>query len=53
MSLHTEIHEQTAVWQHSYAQNLEVVQAIANAVPLTQIHHAFIAARGTSDNAAR
>ena len=53
MSLHAEILEQTAVWQQSYAQNLEVVQAIAQAVPLENIHHAFIAARGTSDNAAR
>ena len=33
--------------------NLEVVRAIAQAVPLENIHHAFIAARGTSDNAAR
>ena len=53
MSLHTEILEQTAVWQHSYAQNREVVQAIAQAMPLDNVHHAFIAARGTSDNAAR
>ena len=53
MTLHAEIHEQTAVWQQSYAENLEVVQAIAQAVPLENIHHAFIAARGTSDNAAR
>ncbi|MBK8904339.1 MAG: SIS domain-containing protein [Anaerolineaceae bacterium] len=53
MSLHAEIHEQTAVWQHSYEQNREVVRAIARAVPLERIHHAFIAARGTSDNAAR
>jgi glucosamine--fructose-6-phosphate aminotransferase (isomerizing) len=53
MTLHTEIHEQTAVWQHSYAQNLEVVREIARAVPLARVHHAFIAARGTSDNAAR
>ena len=53
MSLHTEIQEQTAVWQHSYSQNLDVVQKIAQAVPPESIHHAFIAARGTSDNAAR
>ena len=53
MSLHAEILEQTAVWQQSYAKNLEVVRAIAQAVPLDNIHHAFIAARGTSDNAAR
>lgn len=53
MTLHAEIHEQTAVWQQSYAKNLEVVQAIAQAVPLENIDHAFIAARGTSDNAAR
>ncbi|WP_420641114.1 SIS domain-containing protein [Candidatus Leptofilum sp.] len=53
MSLHAEIHEQTAVWQHSYQQNLDVVQAITQAIPLDKIHHAFIAARGTSDNAAR
>jgi glucosamine--fructose-6-phosphate aminotransferase (isomerizing) len=53
MSLHAEIVEQTAVWQQSYAQNLDRVCAIARAVPLENIHHAFIAARGTSDNAAR
>jgi glucosamine--fructose-6-phosphate aminotransferase (isomerizing) len=53
MPLHAEIHEQTAVWQHSYTQNLAVVRSIAQAVPLDNIHHAFIAARGTSDNAAR
>ncbi len=53
MSLHAEIHEQTAVWQHSYAKNLEVVRAIAQAIPLDTVQHAFIAARGTSDNAAR
>ncbi|MEZ4593962.1 MAG: SIS domain-containing protein [Chloroflexota bacterium] len=53
MSLHAEILEQTAVWQQSYGKNLDVVQAIAQAVPLDSIHHAFIAARGTSDNAAR
>lgn len=53
MSLHAEIREQTAVWQHSYTQNREVVRAITQAVPLHNIHHAFIAARGTSDNAAR
>lgn len=53
MSLHAEILEQTAVWQQSYTKNLEGVQAIAQAVPLDNIHHAFIAARGTSDNAAR
>lgn len=53
MSLHAEIHEQTAVLQHSFNQNLETVRAIARAVPLENIHHAFIAARGTSDNAAR
>ena len=53
MTLHAEIHEQTAVFQHSTHKNLETVQAIAQAVPLDNIHHAFIAARGTSDNAAR
>ena len=53
MPLHAEIHEQTAVWQHSYQQNVDVVQAIAQKVTLDNIHHAFIAARGTSDNAAR
>ena len=53
MSLHTEIHEQTAVFQHSTQKNWDHIQAIAKAVPLDNIHHAFIAARGTSDNAAR
>lgn len=53
MSLHAEIHEQTAVLEHSYNKNLNAVRAIAQAMPLDNIHHAFIAARGTSDNAAR
>ena len=53
MSLHAEIHEQTAVWQHSFNKNLNTVRNIAKAVPLDNIQHAFIAARGTSDNAAR
>ncbi len=53
MSLHKEIHEQPAVFQHGLQQNRAVVQQIAQALPLSHIHHAFIAARGTSDNAAR
>ena len=53
MSLHAEIHEQTAVLAHSFQQNLATVRAIARAVPPESLHHAFIAARGTSDNAAR
>lgn len=53
MSLHAEIHEQPAVFQHGLQKNRATVQKIAQAVPLSSIHHAFIAARGTSDNAAR
>ncbi|MBK8990108.1 MAG: SIS domain-containing protein [Chloroflexi bacterium] len=53
MSLHKEIHEQTAVLTRSFNQNLETVRAIARAVPSDSFYHAFIAARGTSDNAAR
>lgn len=53
MSLHAEIHEQPAVFQHGLQKNRTTVQKIAQALPLSSIHHAFIAARGTSDNAAR
>ncbi|VAW31913.1 Glucosamine-6-phosphate deaminase [isomerizing], alternative [hydrothermal vent metagenome] len=53
MSLYTEIHEQPAVFRHSFQKNLAIVQKIAQELPLNGIHHAFIAARGTSDNAAR
>jgi glucosamine--fructose-6-phosphate aminotransferase (isomerizing) len=53
MTLHSEIHEQPAVFRHSLQKNLATVQKIAQELPLNNIHHAFIAARGTSDNAAR
>ncbi|MDJ0753919.1 MAG: SIS domain-containing protein [Ardenticatenaceae bacterium] len=53
MTLYEEIHEQPAVLAHSLEQNLPLAQAIAGAVPAESLHHVFIAARGTSDNAAR
>lgn len=51
MSLFTEIHEQPAVLQHSLQANRQSIQSIAHV--LQQVPFAFIAARGTSDNAAR
>lgn len=53
MSLHSEIHSQPHILQHSYEQNLDVVRAIARDLQQRDIQYAFMAARGTSDNAAR
>lgn len=53
MTLYEEIHEQPAVLGDSLKQNRAVAQAIAEAVPAASLHHVFVAARGTSDNAAR
>lgn len=53
MSLHKEIYEQTAVLGQSLALNRERVAEIAAALPLAGLSHAFVAARGTSDNVAR
>ncbi len=53
MTLFDEIHEQPTVLRHSIEQNDEVVRQIAAAIPRERVQYAFIAARGTSDNAAR
>lgn len=53
MSLHEEIYEQTAVLGRSLTRNRERVREIARSLPLAQVSHAFVAARGTSDNVAR
>jgi len=53
MSLHAEIYEQPAVLGASLAHNRAVAQQIAQALPLDHVSHAFVAARGTSDNVAR
>lgn len=53
MSLLTEIHQQPDVLTAGLAKNLAVARSIATAVPADAFAHIFIAARGTSDNAAR
>ena len=53
MTLYTEIHEQPAILRQSFDHNVDVVKQIAKAIPRDSVQHAFIAARGTSDNAAR
>ena len=53
MTLYSEIHEQPMILRQSFNQNLEMVQQIAQAIPRDSVQYAFIAARGTSDNAAR
>lgn len=53
MSLHDEIHAQPEILQQSYAQNLEPIKAIAQDLQKHRIQYTFMAARGTSDNAAR
>lgn len=53
MSLYDEIHSQPEILQQSYAHNLTAVKSIARELQQRQIYYAFIAARGTSDNAAR
>ncbi|KAA3658060.1 MAG: SIS domain-containing protein [Chloroflexi bacterium] len=53
MTLYNEIHEQPDVLRNSFAQNIENVKQIAAAIPRERVQYAFIAARGTSDNAAR
>jgi glucosamine--fructose-6-phosphate aminotransferase (isomerizing) len=53
MSLHDEIHSQPDILQQSYERNLTAVQSIANDLRQRDIQYAFMAARGTSDNAAR
>ncbi|HID53856.1 MAG TPA: SIS domain-containing protein, partial [Anaerolineae bacterium] len=53
MSLYDEIHSQPDVLRRSFTHNLERVKGIAQALAEQNIQYAFIAARGTSDNAAR
>ncbi|MCP5099375.1 MAG: SIS domain-containing protein [Chloroflexi bacterium] len=53
MTLYSEIHEQPTILRQSFDHNLAVVQQIAQAIPRDNVQYAFIAARGTSDNAAR
>ena len=53
MTLYDEIHEQPSILRRSYKQNFEHVRQIATSVSRESVQYAFIAARGTSDNAAR
>lgn len=51
--LHREIHEQPDVLQRLWESGHQQVAALAGALRKKQIKHVVIAARGTSDNAAR
>ncbi|HSF81071.1 MAG TPA: SIS domain-containing protein [Anaerolineales bacterium] len=53
MSLHAEILEQPACLEHLLLQQRKTVEQIAQAIRLEDIQFAFLAARGTSDNAGR
>ncbi len=53
MSLYQEIHSQPETLKKSYEHNLDNVKAIGAALRERNIQYAFMAARGTSDNAAR
>ncbi len=53
MSLHQEIHEQPAVIRHLLAAQSNQAARIASAIQEADPRFAFLAARGTSDNAAR
>jgi glucosamine--fructose-6-phosphate aminotransferase (isomerizing) len=53
MSLHSEIFEQPTRLQHLLASQRPVAEAIATAIQERDIAFAFLAARGTSDNAGR
>jgi len=53
MTLYEEIFSQAAVIEHSLANNLQRIEEIAAAINERRPQHIFIAARGTSDNAAR
>ncbi len=53
MSLYDEIYSQPEILKHSYEQNLDSIKAIGQDFRQRQIQYAFMAARGTSDNAAR
>jgi glutamine---fructose-6-phosphate transaminase (isomerizing) len=51
--LYQEIHEQPAVLEHLLSTERQTAQAVADAIKARDISHVIIAARGTSDNAAR
>lgn len=53
MTLHTEIFEQPACLERLLRARRGEVEAIAKAIQARQVHYAFLAARGTSDNAGR
>jgi glucosamine--fructose-6-phosphate aminotransferase (isomerizing) len=53
MSLHTEIFEQPACLERLLISQRQAVQQIAQAIRLSDVQYAFLAARGTSDNAGR
>ncbi|MCA9980958.1 MAG: glucosamine--fructose-6-phosphate aminotransferase, partial [Anaerolineales bacterium] len=51
--LYREIHEQPAVLRRLLTAEQETAQQLAAEIKRRNIHHVVIAARGTSDNAAR
>lgn len=51
--LFQEIHEQPAIIQKLISQPQDAITALADEIRKRKIHHIFIAARGTSDNAGR
>lgn len=51
--LYQEIHEQPQVLAHLLQANQQPVDTLAAAIKSQDLHHVIIAARGTSDNAAR
>jgi glutamine---fructose-6-phosphate transaminase (isomerizing) len=51
--LHQEIYEQPTVLEQLLLQERQTAQAVADAIKARDISHVIIAARGTSDNAAR
>ena len=48
-----EIHEQPAIIQNLISQPQDAITTLADEIRKRKIHHIFIAARGTSDNAGR
>jgi glucosamine--fructose-6-phosphate aminotransferase (isomerizing) len=53
MLLHDEIHEQPAVLERVLSANVEAAGAARKLIARSDVDHVVIAARGTSDNAAR
>jgi glucosamine--fructose-6-phosphate aminotransferase (isomerizing) len=51
--LYREIHEQPEALERFLSNGLQPVRALAERLQRNDIHHVFIAARGTSDNAGR